>query len=305
MIMSGLISITLCRLSAPLQIFFLKDELLNDWVSRYHLNDRPSKTIGLILAGNLPLVGFHDVLTVFISGHRAKLKLSQKDTALWKYILDVLNSIDDRMSDYVVIEERLTGIDAVIATGSDNSSRYFEYYFGKYPHIIRKNRVGVAVLYGDETQDELMALGNDVFEYYGLGCRNVSSIFVPRSYDFIPLLKLWESFTRLRDNHAYGNNYDYNYAIYLMNQTRFLANGAVLLLESNELVSRLACLHYRCYSSLPEVFQVLHESQHKIQTIVSNRPLAGFEVIPPGNTQCPGLNDYADGVDTMKFLLSL
>lgn len=285
--------------------YFLKEDLLEAWVSAYHFREHATKTIGLILAGNLPLVGFHDVLTVFISGHRAKLKLSQKDTALWHYVLDILYAIDDRMSGYVSVEERLTNIDAVIATGSDNSSRYFEYYFGKYPHIIRKNRVGVAVMYGDETEDELLAIGKDVFQYYGLGCRNVSSIFVPQNYDFILLLKLWESFAWLRDNHAYGNNYDYNYAIYLMNQTRFLANGAVVLLESNDLVSRLACLHYRFYSNHTEVNQVLLDSKDKIQTIVSTRPVAGFEVIAPGGAQCPGLLDYADGIDTMKFLMSL
>ncbi|MEO5582486.1 MAG: acyl-CoA reductase [Saprospiraceae bacterium] len=284
---------------------FLKEENLRAWTANYSILERTSKKVGLVMAGNIPLVGFHDVLAVYICGYHSVLKLSQKDSLLWPYILGLFRSIDQRTESYFTIEDRLQGIDAVIATGSDNASRYFLYYFGKYPHVIRKNRVGIAVLTGQETEKELMSLGSDVFQFYGLGCRNVSSLLVPEGYGFIPLLKLWESYGYLRDNHAYNNNYDYNYAIYLMNQTVFLANGAVILMECMDLVSRLACLNYRYYKTIEDAITVLSASKEKIQTIVCHQNLAGVRVLYPGQTQCPGLMDYADEIDIVQFLLTL
>lgn len=284
---------------------FLKEENLRTWTDKYSIAERPSKKVGLVMAGNIPLVGFHDVLAIFICGHYSILKLSQKDSLLWPYVLEIFKTIDARTVTYFTIEDRLHGIDAVIATGSDNASRYFLYYFGKYPHVIRKNRVGIAVITGQESEKELMSLGSDVFQFYGLGCRNVSSLLVPEGYDFIPLLKLWESYGSLRDNHAYNNNYDYNYAIYLMNQTRFLANGAIILMESTDLVSRLACLNYRYYRTIEDVITIISSSKDKIQTIVCHQNLVGVSVLNPGQTQCPGLMDYADDVDIVQFLLQL
>ncbi|HNR06577.1 MAG TPA: acyl-CoA reductase [Saprospiraceae bacterium] len=284
---------------------YLDEKKLSAWIQSYALNEPVPKTVGIVMAGNLPLVGFHDLLCVFITGHRSLVKLSQKDQVLWPAIRELLIREDQAAADYFMIADRLKGLDAVIATGSDNSARYFHYYFDRYPHIIRKNRVGVAVIFGGESQDILAAIGRDVFSYYGLGCRNVSSLLVPAGYDFSSLLKSWEPFSELLDHHAYRNNFDYNRTLFIMNNIPFLESRSALLLEHPDLVSRIACLHYQYYDSPEQVAGKLNAVKDKIQVVVSAQPIPGLATILPGEAQSPRLEDYADEVDTIKFLARL
>lgn len=285
---------------------FLQKELLSSWIDAYK---KPGyyKKIGLILAGNIPLVGFHDFLTVFMSGHKALLKLSSKDEKLFNYILEELNDIDQCTGASFEVVDRLKDFDAVIATGSNNSSRYFDYYFGKYPNIIRKNRNGVAVLTGEETDEQLRMLGSDIFNYFGLGCRNVTKLYVPESYGFDKLLKVLDEFETLSNHNKYKNNFDYNYALFLLNKEEFLANNTIILREDPAYISRIACLHYENYNDLDNLKNRLESDQDLIQCICTvNGEILGIEKeLIFGNSQIPGLCDYADGVDTMEFLSTL
>ncbi|MBK8279215.1 MAG: acyl-CoA reductase [Saprospiraceae bacterium] len=284
---------------------FLTEDLLSSWIQPYHLKDGQPKRIGIIMAGNLPLVGFHDVLSVFMAGHYSKIKLSHKDSLLWPYVIGLLSQIDVRTGPFFELVEKLNDIDALIATGSDNSARYFHYYFAHHPHIIRNNRVGVAVITGRESDYDLLMLGQDVFQYYGLGCRNVSSLMVPEGYDITRLCKSWDQYAAARDNRAYSNNYDYNMAIYMMNKVPFLVNDAILFVESEEIVSRLAVIHYTYYKDLSEVITRYESNKDKIQVMVCHEPLPGVPILSPGQAQCPSLEDYADQVDTLQFLQRL
>lgn len=284
---------------------YLNEQKLRQWIGGYSFKDSEPKKVGIIMAGNLPLVGFQDVLSVFISGHRSKIKLAQKDQVLWPVLLDLFLSVDDRVGPYFEVVEKLQKVDAVLATGSNNSARYFQYYFGKYPHIIRKNRVGVAVLNGYETDDDLLQLGQDVFLYFGLGCRNVSSLFVPRDYDFTRLLKLWTQFHSIKENNSYHNNYDYNLAIYIMGKMNYLSNDVIFLVEQESLSSRIAAINYQYYDDIPQVIALLANLKDDIQLVVSTMNLSPLETILPGKAQAPGLGDYADGIDTLKFLIGL
>lgn len=284
---------------------YLDRKKIENWIDRYTITDKSPKTIGIVAAGNIPLVAFHDILCCFISGHRSKIKQSTKDEILFPSLLNEWQQVQPGISQYIEIVDRIKDIDAVIATGSDNSSRYFHYYFDKYPHIIRKNRVGVGVLYGNETDEELVKLGNDVFQYFGLGCRNVSSLKLPRGYDITRLLSLWESFKWVRDNHSYNNNFDYNAALYIMNNTHYYSNDVILLTENKDLQSRLASLNYEYYDDIDSLtVRLIHQSD-QLQVIVSKYSLNGLTTYLPGQAQSPGLMDYADGIDTMKFLTSL
>lgn len=284
---------------------YLNQDKLHDWVSNYPVNDDKSKTIGIVAAGNIPLVVFHDVLATFIAGHRCMIKLSQKDEILLPALIDEFIATDKRVAPYFEFVERIKEVDAVIATGSDNSSRYFHYYFDKYPNIIRKSRIGMGIITGEETDDDLMALGHDVFLYFGLGCRNVSSLRVPRNYNFGRLLKLWEAFSAVRDNHAYNNNFDYNYTLYIMNNVPHLSNNVILFVENENLVSRLATINYQYYEDLDVLVKNILPKRDQLQVLVCHKNIKGLDTILPGQSQCPGLMDYADGVDTMKFLTSL
>ena len=282
----------------------LTERQLSRWLDRYELpptNERIG-TVGLVLAGNIPLVGFHDVLSVFVVGHRAQLKLSEKDPYVLPYLLQLLGRWDERAVDYFQIVQRLDRFDAVIATGSNNSARYFEQYFGKYPHIIRRNRTGVAVLSGRETDAQLRALGHDVFEYFGLGCRNVSKIYVPEGYDFNRLLEIFHEHRDLVRHGKYKNNFDYNYAVLTLNQTPFYNNGAVMLVEDDALQSRIAQVHYAHYSSVQAVLAELNERTEDIQVVVSSMELPGLRTFPLGAAQRPQPWDYADGVDTVATI---
>ena len=273
------------------------------WLTGYNIQSAKQKIIGLIMAGNIPLVGFHDLMCVLLSGHKAAIKLSSQDLFLMQWIIRKLCEIEPAFIDQIDVCEQLKEMDAVIATGSNNTARYFNYYFGKYPHIIRKNRTSVAILNGKETDTELKALGNDVFTYFGLGCRNVSKIWVPQDYDFLTLLDLWAPFIKISNNFKYHNNYEYNKSIYLVNGVTHLDTGFLLLTESETLSSPISVLYYQKYQNLTEVNQYLTDNQEKIQCTVSSEVSKKF--IPFGQTQVPEISDYADGMDVMRFLNTL
>lgn len=268
--------------------------------------DEPDKmnAVGLILAGNIPLVGFHDILCVLASGNKALIKLSSQDKQLIPYILGKLTEIEPGFSEQFEFIERLKDFDAVIATGSNNTSRYFEYYFSKVPHIIRKNRNSIAVLNGNESKEELRALGHDIFDYYGLGCRNVSKFYVPKGYNFNTFFESIEDFKSVADHHKYNNNYDYNKSIFLVNMDKHLDNGFLLLKEDKRIASPLAVVYYEEYENIQEAEKELLENEKGIQCIISRSDLS-MNVLPFGQSQRPGLWDYADGVDTMAFLRGL
>lgn len=284
---------------------FLDRERLAAWLGRYELKPANPKIVGIVMAGNIPLVGFHDWLCVFTVGHKAQVKVSEKDPFLFPYLMKILERIDERTKAYTELTDRLNGFDAVIATGSNNSARYFEAYFSKYPHIIRKNRNGVAVLTGAETAAELLDLGKDVFRYYGLGCRNVAKLYVPEGYDFDPLLEAFHEYREVVLNTKYKNNFDYNYALYVLNKADFRANGCILLTEDSSLQSRIACLHYEPYTALKEVEEELQKRAQEIQCIVAQPGVLQQPAFEFGKAQEPALWDYPDGVDTVSFLNDL
>ncbi|MDR7132274.1 hypothetical protein J2X69_004641 [Algoriphagus sp. 4150] len=280
----------------------LSEEKLNSWLSDYELKEIENpKAVGLMMAGNIPAVGFHDLMCVILSGHQAVIKLSSSDTVLMKWIIGKLIEIDPRIERQVRIEEMLKGMDAYIATGSDNSSRYFNYYFGKYPHVIRQNRTSVAVLSGNETTEDYIGLGKDIFQYYGLGCRNVSKIYVKSKDQLQDLLGALEVYSEIGSHHKYHNNYDYNKSIYLVNLEEHLDNGFLLVKESSELVSPIAVLYYEVYENKEQLAEKLNPIESRIQCVVGS----GSGHIPFGSAQSPEPWEYADNVDTVAFLLGL
>ena len=269
------------------------------------MNASPIKNIAVIMAGNIPLVGFHDFLCVLLSGNKVTLKPSAKDDLLMRKVVELLIGIEPAFASYITFSTGvLKDIDAVIATGSTNSSRYFEYYFGKYPHIIRKNRNSVAVLNGNESADELALIGKDVFQYFGLGCRNVSKLLVPAGYDFDLFFGAIFDWKFVLENNKYVNNYDYNKTVYLMKKEPLLENGFLLLKEDRSLTSPVAVLFYEYYHSMIELNGILQRDREAIQCIVSASEDIDNRVLP-GRTQTPALGDYADGIDTIDFLLHL
>lgn len=277
----------------------LTENNLKKWVSAYQTAKTPKK-VGLILAGNIPMVGFHDVLSVILSQHIPVIKLSSKDRTMLPFLLSKWNEFSEGNIDYE-FAERLTDYDAVIATGSNNTARYLEYYFKDSLSIIRKNRTSVAVLKGDETVEELQLLAEDIFRYYGLGCRNVTRLFIP--HDFL-IDKIFESFINFKEvinHHKYANNYEYNRAIYLLNAERFWDNNFVMLKEDEALFSPLSVLNFSRYNDIEEVRTFIDENKNDIQAIVA-KPELGFDSIGFGEAQNPGLDTYADNVDTMAFL---
>jgi hypothetical protein len=282
---------------------FLDQDTLIRWLSRYDGKQVTPKTIGVVMAGNIPLVGFHDFLCVLISGHRLLAKLSSKDSVLIKHVSGKLTEVEPEFSKWInFTTEPFKEMDAVIATGSDNSARYFEYYFGKYPHIIRMNRTSVAILSGKEDKQTLTELGKDIFSYFGLGCRNVSKLFVPESFDLTALFKSWEPYRDVIHHHKYANNYDYQKAIALVNKTDFLDNGFVLLMEDTRLVSPISILYFEYYQNEKHLTGIIETNKEKIQCLVGSIPPA---TVPFGKAQLPEVWEYADNVDTMEFLLRL
>lgn len=280
----------------------LRSEALNLWTKDYAAIDS-DKTVGIVLAGNLPLVGFHDILCALIMGFNAQLKISSDDAGITTLVLDRLIQIEPLFADKVEAVDRLNNFDLVIATGSNNSARYFEYYFGQKPHIIRKNRNSIAVLTGKETEKELMALGADIFDYFGLGCRSVSKLYIPRAYPVATFFEAIEPFNSIKEHFKYNNNYDYNKSIYLINGDTHYDNGFLLLKEDKALSSPLAVIFYEEYDDLLELENQLNLQQEDIQCVVSQENLSiGAPVFPLGRSQYPALNDYADGIDTLHFL---
>ena len=278
---------------------FLQKNNLTSWTNHYYLDDNiNASNVGIVMAGNIPMVGFHDLLSVFISGHRQTIKLSSKDEVLIKHITQALFSIAPAAQAYFTLSEMLKGCDAYIATGSNNSARYFDQYFGKYPNIIRRNRTSVALLKGNESDQQLSRLADDVHLYFGLGCRNITKLFVPKEYDFVPLLKAFDRYKYFADHHKYKNNYDYRLSIALLNKVYYMTNGSTLLIENNDIFSPISQLNYRFYDEASAVKEML-EKEAGLQCIV------GLGGIAFGQAQSPGLMDYADGVDTMQFLLAL
>ncbi len=288
---------------------FLQKDKLEPWAGAYHrYPDGPGKTVGMVMAGNIPLVGFHDLVCTFAAGHKAQIKLSEKDRYLLPYLLKLLKEIAPASEAYFEIVEKLNGFDAVIATGSNNTARYFEAYFGKYPNIIRKNRNAVAVLTGQETVEELKALGKDIFRFFGLGCRNVSKLFLPKDYDFNALLETLHESRDLVLHDKYKNNFDYNLALVMLNRTPYYNNGCVILQENPQTASRIAMVHYEHYDSEKEVGEKIAATREEIQCVVGNSErtdLPAIELVPFGKSQEPGLADYPDGVDVMRFLETL
>jgi len=269
------------------------------WTAPYNL-DVPKRTVAIVMAGNIPLVGFHDFLCVLMAGHHVMIKLSSKDTVWIKHLVETLIGIEPRFADRIQFADQLKGFDAIVATGSDNTSRYFEYYFGKYQHIIRKNRTSVAVLTGTESADDLHALGSDIFSYFGLGCRNVGKIFLPRDYRPEQLLDAWSSHRDIIHHHKYCNNYDYQKSVLLVAQLPFLDSGYVMLQQHDKLFSPLSVVYYEYYDDEESLAQKLLAIEDKVQCVVSGRSEVKF-----GQSQFPGLSDYADRVDTMAFVTTI
>ena len=284
---------------------FLDKQKLESWTSSYKIETTAPKKVGIVMAGNIPLVGFHDFLCVFISGHKAIIKASSKDEVLIKHLTQKLiewsvrtPSENKELNEMIVFQEMLKDCDAYIATGSNNSARYFEYYFKKYQHIIRRNRTSVAILDGSETAKELEELADDVHLYFGMGCRNVTKIFVPKDYDFIPLLTAFKKYDHFKDHHKYRNNYDYNLALHILNGKFYMANESLILLENPSIFSPISQLNYELYTDKNKVEESLRSIEYLQCTV-------GHGHIPFGQAQIPSLTDYADGIDTINFLTKL
>jgi len=283
----------------------LSEQNIKDWLVNYSFQTKSEpKTVGIVMAGNIPLVGFHDFLSVLLSGNKVLVKLSSNDKVLLPYLSNFLIEEEPSLVDKIeFVDGKLESFDAVIATGSNNTSRYFEYYFGKKPNIIRKNRNSVAVLSGRESEEELKALGEDIFRYYGLGCRNVSKIYVPKEYNFDGLFNALFHYKDIINQHKYANNYDYNKAVYLMSEFKILDNGFLILKEDDSLTSPISALFYSYYDDESTLRKKLQEMEEQIQCVVSSD--AKGNDVNFGDSQKPSLKDYADGIDTLEFLLKL
>lgn len=281
----------------------LQEETLKAWLAAYPELERPrsvARTVGLVLAGNIPLVGFHDVLCVVLSGHRARIKCSSDDAELIPAAINMLEHFAPGIAAQAeVTMGKLTDVEAVIATGSNNTSRYFEHYFGHLPRLVRKGRVSVAVLDGTETEAELKDLGEDLFRYFGLGCRNVSKLYVPREYDLDRVFGAIFPWQDIVNHNKYANNYDYNRALWMLDRVPILENGFVVFKEETALASPVAAVYYERYDDVKAVERSLEVQAEQIQCVV------GHGHVPFGSAQCPAPGEYADGVDTLGFLLDL
>ena len=280
----------------------LQEDMLFSWLSPYKVQKvKESKTVLVVMAGNIPLVGFSDFLAILISGHKVIVKMSGNDNILLKLLVDKLISIDPYFKDTIKFIDDVKGkeIDAVIATGSDNSSEYFEYYFKDLKKIIRKNRRSIAILDGTESDKQLNGLAKDVFSYFGLGCRNVSKLFLPNKYDLNKLFQVFYPYNKIIEHKKYLNNYEYNKAIFLMGGNKLIENGFLLMKEDDSLFSPVAMLYYEYYDDINNVSKFIQENSNQIQCVVSK------DNILFGNSQQPHLWDYADGIDTIQFLKNL
>jgi len=282
----------------------LAEEPLRAWAARYPAEPTTPRRIGVVMAGNIPFVGFHDLLCVLLSGHHLLAKPSADDTLLMRWLADELIRLEPRFTERLAFIPRLNAADAFIATGSDNTARYFEYYFGKKPNLIRRNRTSLAILTGSETPEELAKLGTDIFRYYGLGCRNVSKMFVPEGYNFNTLLDGLQPWQRVLNHHKYQNNYDYNKSILLVNRVPHYDTGFVLFTENPPLVSPISVVHYGTYANEADLVAQLADIAPRTQCIVSDNGWYA-DSFAFGQAQYPAVDDYADGVDTMAFLAGI
>ncbi len=286
----------------------LSEANIKQWLSKYNLkneNEKPSK-VGVILAGNLPLVGFHDFLCVLITGNIFIGKMSSKDNRLLKSVADILKKIEPEFEKYIYFEENiLKNFDAIIATGSNNSARYFEYYFGKYPNIIRKNRNSIAILEGSETKEHIEKLADDIFMYFGLGCRNVSKIFIPENFELNRIFEGLLKYSEIINHNKYVNNYAYNRAIYLMDSKVFFDNNFVMLKEDSGISSPISVVYFEHYKSINQMIDYVKSNSDLLQCVVTNMKLNDIKTINFGETQKPQLWDYADNIDTINYLISL
>ena len=296
----------------PEQVYFaveswaeaLREDNLNKWLSAYDLSEVKPKTVGLILAGNIPLVGFHDFLSVLITGHKVLVKASSNDQHLIAFLANYLIRIQPELSNYISFTDgKLENFDAIIATGSNNTARYFEFYFKDKLSIIRKNRNSVAVLNGNESHEDLVNLGEDIFRYFGLGCRNVSKLFVPKDYNFDAFFKAIYEYKDVIFYEKYSNNYDYNKAVFLMSNFKLLDNEFLTLKEDTSYASPISSVFYEYYEDIADLQKRLESESDQIQCVVSNNLIPNS--ISFGQTQQPKLWDYADNVDTIRFLISL
>ena len=283
---------------------YLDKTKLREWLSGYEIDRPDSYAVGVVMAGNIPAVGFHDMLCVLLSGHRLMAKLSSQDPVLPKLLAQELIRLEPRWTSVIEFSERLNDADAIIATGSDNSARYFRYYFGKKPHIIRQNRTSCAVLTGNEQTSDLRKLGNDILQYFGLGCRNISKLFVPFGYNFTPFFEAIQSYSPIIQHSKYQNNYDYNKSIYLVNRVPHLDNGFLLVTPNQALVSPISVVFHEEYRDMTDLQKKLEVIEDKIQCVVAAECWYPGS-ISLGEAQHPRLEDYADGVDTLAFLSSL
>jgi hypothetical protein len=275
---------------------YLNESQLQNFASQLVTAEKNNQStcVGITMAGNIPMVGFHDFLSVYLSGHPQKIKYSSKDSVLMPYLVKKIIEFDQGNDALITESSMLKNCDAYIATGSNSSALYFEKYFSKYPHIIRKNRTSIAILDGTESNTQLEDLADDVYMYFGLGCRNVSKIFVPRDYDFVPLLKAFNKYDHLKNHNKYRNNYDYNLAIFILNNQYYMSNESILLSENTSHYSAIAVLHYEYYDDAPAI-----QNTEEIQAIV------GKDFIPFGKAQMPTLFDFADGISSIDFVNSL
>lgn len=277
---------------------------LNQWLDAYDFTNVDSKSVGLILAGNIPLVGFHDFISVLVSGHKVLVKTSSNDQHLLPFLAEYLISIEPKFKNYITfVAGKLEGFDAVVATGSNNTARYFEFYFKDKPSIIRKSRNSVAILNGQETKEQMVALGEDVFRYFGLGCRNVSKIFVPKDYNFDAFFGGMFPYQDVIKYEKYINNYDYNKAVFLMSNFNLLDNEFLIIKEDSSYASPISSVFYEFYENLEDIKIRLHAENEQIQCIVSNDLIENSVAF--GQAQKPNLWDYADNVDTINFLIAL
>lgn len=291
----GFIDLSVCTIVSQ----YLQHDLLESWIRSYDFPDRQGnpKKVGIVMAGNIPMVGFHDFLCCFLSGHQPVIKFSSKDPFLFPVLLEFLNNKISGTSNPVQSAPMLKGLDAYIATGSNNTARYFEYYFSRYPSLIRRNKTSIALLEGNESRAELEKLADDVFQYFGLGCRNVTQIRVPENYDFLPLLESFRKYQWTADHHKYKNNYDYRLSLAILNKQFYMTNDCLLLIQDESVFSPISVLHYSFYPALGT--RVRAEENQNLQSII------GKDFLPFGKSQVPALTDYADGMDTMKFLRAL